>query len=221
MPPTSALMPEAGSNWNDARPGIATPPLTVPSSCSYDGVSRSFVCPSVSVTGLTVSRSFTLYDASDNPQTAFDRTTTAAARMTTSLAGTVASGGTTLAIEEQQDMKVSGLLTGVHTLNGSSLIHVNGTVATGATTTPIVSTVAITISNLAVPRESTGPNRFPASGTVTALTEATYGALPKMTVGTTITFNGTSRAAVTVNVNGLTTHCTVDLSSATVALCTT
>jgi hypothetical protein len=196
-------------------PALAAP---VPSSCTYDGASKSFVCPNVSVTGVTVSRAFTLYDASDNPQTAFDRTTTAAVRLQTSFAGTVTSGTTTLVVDQQQDVKVSGLLTGAHVLNGSSLGHVSGT--TGAAATPITSSVATTISNLALPRESTGPNRFPASGTVSALTETTVGVLPKITTNVAITFNGTSKAAVTLTVNGVTTHCTVDLASATAALCT-
>jgi hypothetical protein len=191
----------------------------VPSSCSYDAASRSFACPNVSVSGITVSRAFTLYDASDNPQPAFDRTTTAAVRLQTSFAGTVATSGTTLVIDQQQDVKVSGLLTGAHVLNGSSLGHVTGTTGTGLAATPIASTIATTISSLALPRESTGPNRFPASGTVSALAETTVGALPKITTNVSITFNGTSKAAVTLTVNGVTTHCTVDLSSETAALC--
>jgi hypothetical protein len=97
---------------------------------------------------------------------------------------------------------------------------VTGTTGSGVAATPIASAVATTISNLALPRESTGPNRFPASGTVSALAETTVGVFPKITTSVTITFNGTSKAAVTLTVNGVTTHCTVDLSSETAALCT-
>ena len=197
--------------------GLSAP---VPSSCSYDSVSKSFVCPNVSVTGVSVSRSFTLYDANDNPQTAFDKTTTAAVRMKSSFTGTVTNGNSTVTIDQQQDVKLSGLLTGVHVLNGTSLGHVNGTIGNGTTSTPVTSTISTAISGLVLPRESTGPNRFPKAGVITALAETTLGALPTVTVNTSIAFDGTSKAAVTVTVNGVSTHCTVDLSSETAAFCT-
>jgi hypothetical protein len=192
-----------------------------PSSCSYDAASKSFVCPNVSVTGVVVSRSFTLYDANDNPQAAFDPATTAAISMTSSFSGTVTSGGSTLTIDQQQDHKLTGLLTGVHVLNGTTLGHVNGTLVSGTTTTPIASTISTNISGLVIPNESTGPNRFPKAGVITALATTTVGALPTVTVNTSIAFDGTSKAAVTLTVNGLSTHCTVDLSAETAAFCTT
>ena len=197
--------------------GLSAP---VPSSCSYDSATKSFICPSVFVTGISVSRSFTLLDASGNPQSQFDRTSTAAVRMKTTFAGTVTSGTSTVAVDQQQDMTLSGLLTGVHRLDGTSLGHVNGTIGNGTTTTPIATTITTSISNLVLPQSSTGPNRFPASGTIVALTETTVGALPKVTTSTSITFDGTSKAAVTIIVNGVISRCTVDLSAATPTLCT-
>ena len=192
----------------------------VPSSCSYDATAKSFVCPSVSVTGITVSRSFTLFDASGNPQSAFDRATTASVRMQTSFAGTVTSGGSTVTIDQQQDVTMSGLLTGARTINGTSLGHVAGTIGNGTTTTPVASTISTTITNLVIPASSTGASRFPSSGTVAATTTTTIGALPASTVSATITFDGTSKAAVTVTTNGRTTSCTVDLTAQSAALCT-
>jgi hypothetical protein len=64
-----------------------------PSSCSYDATTKSFVCPNVTVTGVTVSRSFTLLDKDGTPQSQYDKTTTAAVRMKSSFAGTITSGG--------------------------------------------------------------------------------------------------------------------------------
>jgi hypothetical protein len=183
----------------------------VPSSCSYDGVSKSFVCPNVSVSNITVSRSFTLLDAGGAPQTAFDRTTTAAVRMKTAFAGTVTSGTTTMVIDQQQDITLSGLLTGVHTLNGTSLGHANGSVGTGASAIPINTSISTTITNLVLPRSSSG-SPWPQSGTIAAtVTEVGFGTPVTSTI--TITFNGTSTAQVAVTANGFTFTSTVDLAN--------
>jgi hypothetical protein len=197
--------------------GLSAP---VPSSCTYDATSKSFLCPNVSVTGVTVTRSFTLLDASGNAQSQFDQATTAAVRLKTTFAGTVASGGTTLAIDQQQDATLSGLLSGVHTLDATSLGHVNGTVGNGTTTMPINSTIATTITSLVLPRTTTGADRFPASGTIAVNTTTTLGALPAFTQSATITFNGTSKAAVAVTTNGHTVTCTVDLAAQSAPFCT-
>ena len=179
-----------------------------PSSCSYDGASKSFVCPNVTVSGVTASRSFTLLDASGAPQTAFDRTSTAAVRMNTTFGGTVASGTTTVVIDQQQELTLSGLLTGVHTLNGTSLLHLTGSLGTGAATIPIGTTVSTKITNLVLPRQASG-GQWPQSGTIAAtVTDAQIGA-PLMVA---ITFNGTSKATMTVTVNGFTSTTTIDLA---------
>jgi hypothetical protein len=191
-----------------------------PSSCTYDAATKSFICPNVTVTGVTVTRAFTLFDASGNPQTTFGRSTTASVRMVTTFAGTVTSGGSTFTVGQQQDFTLSGLLTGAHTLNGTSLGQVNGAIGNGTTTTPVASTISTTISDLGLPASSTGSNRFPTKGTIEAVTATTIGALPTVNASALITFNGTSTAAVTVTVNGVTTHCTVDLTAQVAALCT-
>lgn len=196
--------------------GLAAP---VPSSCSYDATAKSFTCPNVTVSGVTVSRRFTLYDASGNAQSSFDRASTAAVRMQTSFTGTVASGGTTMALDQRQDYTLSGLLTGVHTLDGTSLGHVTGTVSNGSTSTPITSTITTTTTGLVLPRSSTGADRFPAGGTIAALTETTIGALPTITTSVLVAFDGTSRAAVTITTGGRTTRCTIDLTRESATLC--
>lgn len=181
----------------------------VPSSCSYDGASKSFVCPNVSISGVTASRSFTLFDASGAPQTAFDRTTTAAVQMKAAFAGTVTSAGTTLVVDQQQTMTLSGLLTGVHTLNGTSLLHMTGSSGTGAGAIPINATISMTITNLVLPRSSSG-SQWPQSGTMAAtITDAELGS--PLTVS--IAFNGTSTATMTVTMDGFTTTSTIDLAN--------
>ena len=180
----------------------------VPSSCSYDGAAKSFVCPTVTVSGVTASRSFTLFDASGAPQAAFDRTTTAAVQMKAAFAGTVTTGATTLVLDQQQDMTLSGLLAGVHTLNGTSLLHMTGSQGTGAGAILINTTVSTKITNLVLPRSSSG-SPWPQSGTMAAtITDAKFGT---MTIA--IAFNGTSTATMTVTADGFTTTSTIDLSS--------
>jgi hypothetical protein len=198
--------------------GLSAP---VPSSCTYDSGTKSFICPNVSVTGITVTRSFTLLDAGGNPQSAFDKATTAAVRMKTTFAGTVTSGSTTLVINQQQDHTLSGLLTGVHTLNGTTLGTAAGTVGNGAgVTTPMTTTVTTTITNLVLPQSSTGADRWPKSGTIDATSTVTIGALPAVTTKATITFNGTNLATATLTSLGHTTTCTFDLSGAKATVCT-
>lgn len=182
----------------------------VPSSCTYDSASKSFVCPNVTVSGITASRSFTLLDANGTPQTAFDRASTAAVRMKTAFAGTVTSRGSTLAVDQKQDVTLSGLLTGVHTLNGTSLTHTAGSIVTGSAPLPIDMTMSATITNLVLPRSSTG-SQWPQSGTIAAtITDAGLGAA--FTTSTTMVFNGTSTVTVTTTVGGVTTTSTIDLA---------
>ena len=197
--------------------GLAAP---APSSCSYDAVTRSFICPNVAITGVTVSRSFTLFDASGTPQSQFDRTTTAAVRMKTTFAGTVTSGNSTITVDQQQDVTLSGLLTGIHTLNGTSLGHLSGTIGNATTLTPVSSTISTTITNLVLPQSSSGANRFPASGTIAAANVTTIGALPAVTTNAVVTFDGTSKASLVITSAGRTMRCTVDLTGATAMVCT-
>lgn len=203
----SSLAPVASQISVAPTAGLTAP---VPSSCSYDATSKSFVCPNVSVSGVNVTRSFTLFDASGNTQTAFDKTTTAAVEMKTSFAGTVTSSGSTIVIDQQQDLTLSGLLTGVHTLNGTSLGHMTGTVATGTTTVPVATTISTTITNLVVPQAGA---KYPQSGTISATITNAPSGLPSTTATVTITFNGTNKANVSVTVAGITSTTTVDLGA--------
>jgi hypothetical protein len=188
--------------------GVAAP---VPSSCIYDGTSKSFVCPNVSVSNITVSRSFTLLDASGAPQAAFDRTTTAAVRLKTAFSGTVTAGLTSTVIDQQQDITLSGLLSGVHTLNGTSHGHLTGSIGGGTAPVPVDLTISTTITNLVLPRSSSG-SQWPQSGAIGATITDASGATPLTTV-VTITFSGTSKVLVSVTANGITVTSTVDLAN--------
>ncbi len=191
-----------------------------PASCSYDTTSKSFICPNVSVTGITVTRRFKVLDANGAPQSQFDQATTAAVRMETSFAGIVTTGNTRLVVDQRQEITLSGLLTGVHALDGSSLGHVVGSVNGGTSTVPGNTTIGTTITNLVLPAAS-GVNRWPRSGTVVVTIANAFGAggLPAMTSTASITFNGTSKATVVVITPGFTSRCTLDLSGQSAMTC--
>ncbi|MCY7380407.1 MAG: hypothetical protein LH467_13850 [Gemmatimonadaceae bacterium] len=214
----TALAPVSAQLSTSPVPGFGAPD---PASCSYDTTAKSFICPNVSVTGITVTRSFTVLDANGTPQSQFDQRTTAAVRMKTTFAGTVTTGNTSVAVDQQQEITLSGLLTGVHTLNGSSLGHVVGSVSGGRSTVPVSTTIGTTITNLVLPAAGSGVNRWPRSGTVVVTIANAFGVggLPAMTSTASISFNGTSKAAVVVTTAGFTSRCTLDLSGQSAMTC--
>lgn len=214
----TALAPVSAQLSISPVPGFGAPD---PASCSYDTTSKSFICPSVSVTGITVTRSFTVLDASGSPQSQFDQRTTAAVRMKTSIAGTVTTGSTSMMVDQQQEITLSGLLSGTHALDGSSLGHVVGTVNGGTSTVPVNITTGTTITNLVLPAAASGVNRWPRSGTVVVTVAHALGVagFPAMTSTASITFNGTSKAAVVVTTAGFTSRCTLDLSGQSAMTC--
>ena len=208
----SSLAPAVAAISPVPVPSFTAP---APSSCSYDGASKSFVCPNVTISGITVSRTFTLLDANGTPQTAFDRTSTAAVRMITALTGTITTATMTATVDQQQDVTLSGLLTGMHTLNGTSATRTTGTFGTGTAALPIDVSMSATITNLVLPRSSTG-SQWPQSGTITStITESGLAMLtsPSTTMTVTVAFNGTSMVTVTTTIGGFTTTSKIDLAN--------
>jgi hypothetical protein len=198
-----------------ALPSVPSQALVtaLPSSCSYVASTSIFVCAPVTVTGLTITQSYKLLDASGKPQSAFDPNTTASIHATNSVAGTISAGGNNLTIDETQELTLSGLLTNTHTLDGTMTMKMAGTTTVGSTVTPIASTVMMTITNLAVPRSTSGPTTYPASGTITSDLTATVNNTVSASVHVEITFNGTSKVAVVMTIGGFVQHCTIDLAN--------
>jgi hypothetical protein len=202
--------------------GIASPVATaptasifapVPSSCTYSASSQSFACPTVALSGLTISHSYTLLDASGKPQTQFDANTTAAVRLKSTIVGTLSESGSTLNVDQQRELTLSGLLTGSHVLNGSSVVKTSGNVRSGSTTQYVSFTTTTTIVNV-VPPKDVSANPWPVSGTVMAdLSSSSTSSVTDVAMRITLTFNGTSKVAVEITTGGVTTRCTLDLSS--------
>jgi hypothetical protein len=186
--------------------GMAIPSASAPApaSCSYEPGTKSFVCPNVTVSGLTFTRKFILLDASSTELAQWDASKVAAVHVITTAAGTVTTTGHSLAIDQAQDLTVSGLLSGVHTLDGTSTTQLTDTRA--GIPVPIKSTITMSFAHLVLPTEANG---WPASGTVSL--DVTNSVVTG-TMHMQLTFNGTSKVAVTIGSGTSAVSCTMDLS---------
>lgn len=204
---------------------VASAAAPVPSTCSYSASSQSFICPTVvTVNGLTVTQSYTLLDASGQPQSQFDPGTTAAVRTTRSSAGTLTLTGSTsigsLTIDQQQDMVLSGLLTSTHVLNGMTAMHISGAISTGTTTTPTNATLTTATANLVLPPMNADVVAWPTSGSITEDVTTVDAGFPAMSTHLTMTFSGTSQVALVVTIGTTTQRCTIDLAKTSWLACT-
>jgi hypothetical protein len=226
---TTTLVQALGEMSLPSMPGLgslASPdasqsmPALVPSSCAYTAASQSFVCPPTTRSGLTVTRSFTLLDASGLPQSQFDPRSTSAVRTNTKIAGKVTTGLFDTTIDEVRELTLSGLLTGTHVLNGHSTTIVVDSASLGDSALTLKTTITTTISDLVLP-SSTGANTWPKSGTVTIDTVDEMGSSSAtLTTHVVITFDGTSKATATVTTGGSTSRCIVDLANPLLSTCT-
>lgn len=194
--------------------GAAAPSLD-PTRCAYSATVQSFVCTPISESGITINQSFTLLTSSGAKQSAFDAATTDAVRANTTVAGTLVEQGTSLNLSGQQQITLSGLVSGPHVLNGTSTLTAAGTVVDGTTSYPVNITVATSIANLVLPaHESTSSQLWPSSGSVTVDVNGSIGPVSVSQARTIITFNGTSTVNVTMTGGGVTKSCKVDLTKA-------
>jgi hypothetical protein len=181
----------------------------VPSSCAYDGSSQSFVCHQIATGGLTVERSFILYDAKGNRQSQFGPST-AAVQMKAHVAGTLAVATGTLTMDAADDRTVSGLLTAQHVLNSTSSSTTDGTFGIGSSPpSQMHSTSTTKIENLVLPSTA---NRWPGPGTLTADATSSFGTLPALSSHVQATFNGTRCVVLSITSGGISETVTIDLS---------
>ena len=186
----------------------------VASNCAYSATLQSFACPTATANGLTITQSFTLLDASGKPQSQFDANATAAVRLKSTIAGTPPPTGTsTLSIDQQLDMTVSGLLTSTHVLNGTMTTHMTVNTTSVSPAPPTSFDMNMSMSNLVLPPSTSGGSVWPLSGTITEdLTSSDGASGPAFTIHATLTFNGTSKVAAIVTIGGMAQQCTIDLS---------
>lgn len=182
--------------------------------CPYAAASQSFVCTPFSAKGVTINQSFTLLSASGAPQSAFDAATTAAVNAKTTMAGLLSENGTQLVVDGQQDLTLSGLISGPRTLNGNSSTRLAGIIADIFGSSSLDATLTTSATNLVLPAKvAAGSQPWPASGTIVVTSSGTVNGAVLPTTRIAMDFNGTS----TVNVNrtgaGGTQVCKMDLTN--------
>jgi hypothetical protein len=193
----------------------AAAPALDATKCPYSATVQSFVCTPISESGLTIDQSFTLLTGAGGKQSAFDAATTDAVRANTTVDGTLVEQGTTLDVSGQQELTLSGLVSGPHVLDGTSSITAAGTVADESSTYPVNISVNTSIANLVLPVNETGSSQvWPSSGTITVDVSGSIGPVSVSQARTKIEFSGTSTVTVTVSGGGLSKTCQVDLSQA-------
>ncbi len=163
--------------------------------CPYQADTGRHVCPPVTREGLTINRSFALFDGQEQPMQFYDHQLTASANFQWLVSGTVTREHWSGTVQRERDMTVSGLtgLESQRTWNGGGTSHIEAQFTGDAGTRSYTHVVEATVSDVvvAVPRALNNP--WPLSGTVTA--EVTSNR-PRFGGGTvhfvaTITFNGT------------------------------
>jgi hypothetical protein len=205
----SASVPFAG-----AAVALPSPNTT---SCSYQIATQEFDCTPVTVSGITVARTYQLLDASGHPLSIADPTSLASIRAVTNVTGTFvpASPGAiqSITVNRHEDMTLGGLRTASHVLNGT----MTQTLSFGSTTTtPFTSSETSTTSNLVLP-SPTAAQKWPVGGTIT--TDRTLSSGAVITSHEVLTFNGTSVIAFAHTSGGVTVNCTFNMATTAAPVC--
>ena len=195
--------------------GAATPSFD-PTTCSYSATTQNFVCTPISKSGITLLQSITLLSGAGVKQSAFDPTGTAAVRANTNVDGTLVEQATSVRVYGQQELTLSGLVSGPHVLNGWSSLTVAGTVADGTSTYPVNVRVNTAIAKLVLPANgASGARAWPSSGTLIVDVVGAVGLVVVSQTRTEIEFSGTSTVDITVSGGGnLAVGCRVNLAVA-------
>ena len=121
---------------------------------------------------------------------------------------------------QRHDLTLSGLLGDTHTIDGTTGTTFSGSFATGISqqvTAVVTVSTSQTFAKVRVPAQATGP-AYPTSGTITSDATTTLNGIAT-TLHSVLTFDGTSSAALTVTIGGVTRQCRMTLGSAVVPAC--
>lgn len=188
--------------------------FAIPTGCSFAAASQSFVCPSVTANGFTVTQSYTLLNAAGGSLSQFDASVVAAVRVRSSLAGTTTVNGSTQTMNSERVQTLSGLQTATHTLNGTMTTATQraGAVGGGGPSS-FTSNSTTSVANLVLPAAGSA-TKYPKSGTVTIDMRISNGTTPAFDLRFVMLYDGSSKVRVTTSRDGdVTSTCTVDLAS--------
>lgn len=196
-------------------------PAIVPSACTYSSTSQSFTCPAVTVQGLTITRSYTLLDAQQQPQSAPDKATTDGIRTETKVSGTITAHNTTTTVAGDKVLTLTGLLANQPLLNGTDNSTLSGSTTSGSTSVPFTITETGTVDKLALPPKGS-TTHYPQSGTVGMTIASTFGPTGATTTTNSsfsLEFTGSNLATLTLTNSLGTRVCTIDLTGQTAMSC--
>jgi len=205
--------------------GIVTPTI-VSSRCQFDGASGAFICDALTGNGLTLNQHFPLLDAGGGKQTAYDAKSTTGLVVNSAVSGTavgyIGNSAVTLDVDAQQELRLSGLGTGQHTVNGTSLTLTTLAYADGSQP-PLTSTITTKVVDLVMPVPAAGePKRWPTSGMIELRSTTDLGyVIPLPSANTTtsaaLEFSGTSVVKLTITMQSGTQTCRVDITTTLLA----
>lgn len=172
---------------------------TFASNCTYDTGTGRFSCPPIARDGLTLQRSFALFDTNGDPMSAYDAILTASANVKATVTGIHVALAGEDTVDRQRDVTVSGLAGAEtsRTWNGTGSRDDGGYRQDTDRLRTYHTTDAVTWTNVVVnlPRLT---NPWPISGTITRQIQGTGSVMRNGTTRTftiqrtvTITFNGT------------------------------
>lgn len=211
---SSAIGTSAGVISFGAAPSVSANA----SACTFASATGAFTCPSITVNGVTLTRSFILRDAAGQVQSAFGPNVASIQTLTT-VKGTVTAtgpGGTSsFAIDRSEDMTLSGIGTADRTLNGHALSTLSGTFAGPGGNVQVNVRSTETTENLVLPKPKSS-SHWPQRGTITSVVESSVTPNGQQrfdsSMRQTITFNGTSVVTISITTGFGTTTCQIDLA---------
>lgn len=186
--------------------------------CTYSASTGRFVCPDFTRNGITISRSFALFDAADKPQEKRDSNTV---KMNTQVwaRGTVEKDDGKITIDRRSDLTATGVQPSSpsRTLNGTE----QGTSAMEHRTSrgTVKSNVVFgdTTINLVVPKPDS-PRKWPLSGTVIRSHSGTrtlegHSEVRSFSYRAVFVYDGSAVVKITITSNGQTKSCTRNLET--------
>lgn len=215
----SSVAGPAASGVPVAGAFVSSGPPIGPSACAFSSTTGAFTCPTVTLNGLTFTRTYWLLDGAGQPQSKPDAST-ASIRTLTTVKGTLTvalpelSPTRSLDVDRTEDMTLSGIRTTHRTLNGTATSKTSGTVTNNGETLTSRTESTERVVNLVLPDRRSG-QRWPTGKIIVDATSmATRNGQQSFTstTHTEITYNGTSLVTITVT-SGFGTHtCTIDLT---------